>query len=135
MEAKNGQWKLLMSRDAGDAVKLPAWYEAGMRHVWLPYAQMKTAHAPLPVVRTYGSRIVLADGRISMRVRPEVSQLDDANGVTLNGFRVPALTTRRAETTVELARLTQSSIERSCTCKLVVLVMFTKGPVPSMKKP
>ena len=46
--------------------------------------------------------VVLADGRISMRVRPEVSQLDDANGVTLNGFRVPALTTRRAETTVEL---------------------------------
>ena len=46
--------------------------------------------------------IVLADGRISMRVRPEVSQLDDANGVSLNGFRVPALITRRAETTVEL---------------------------------
>jgi pilus assembly protein CpaC len=46
--------------------------------------------------------VVLADGRISMRVRPEVSQLDDANGVSLNGFRVPALTTRRAETTVEL---------------------------------
>jgi pilus assembly protein CpaC len=46
--------------------------------------------------------IVLAGGRISMRVRPEVSQLDDANGVTLNGFRVPALITRRAETTVEL---------------------------------
>jgi pilus assembly protein CpaC len=46
--------------------------------------------------------IVLAGGRISMRVRPEVSQLDDANGVSLNGFRVPALITRRAETTVEL---------------------------------
>jgi pilus assembly protein CpaC len=46
--------------------------------------------------------VVLADGRISMRVRPEVSQLDDANGVTLGGFRIPALTTRRAETTVEL---------------------------------
>jgi pilus assembly protein CpaC len=46
--------------------------------------------------------IVLGDGRISMRVRPEVSQLDDANGVTLAGTRVPALTTRRAETTVEL---------------------------------
>ena len=47
--------------------------------------------------------IVLADGRISMRVRPEVSQLDDANGVTVPGnFRVPALITRRAETTVEL---------------------------------
>jgi pilus assembly protein CpaC len=46
--------------------------------------------------------IVLADGRISMRVRPEVSQLSDAGSVTLNGFTVPALTTRRAETTVEL---------------------------------
>jgi len=46
--------------------------------------------------------VVLADGRISMRVRPEVSQLDSANGVTLDNVRVPALTTRRAETTVEL---------------------------------
>ena len=44
----------------------------------------------------------LGDGRISMRVRPEVSSLDDANGVTLSGTRVPALITRRAETTVEL---------------------------------
>lgn len=46
--------------------------------------------------------IVLGDGRISMRVRPEVSQLSDAGAVTLGGFRVPALITRRAETTVEL---------------------------------
>jgi pilus assembly protein CpaC len=46
--------------------------------------------------------VVLADGRISMRVRPEVSQLSDAGSVTLNGYVVPALTTRRAETTVEL---------------------------------
>jgi pilus assembly protein CpaC len=46
--------------------------------------------------------IVLADGRISMRVRPEVSELSDAGSVVLNNFRVPALTTRRAETTVEL---------------------------------
>jgi pilus assembly protein CpaC len=46
--------------------------------------------------------IVLGDGRISLRVRPEVSQLSDAGSVTLNGYVVPALTTRRAETTVEL---------------------------------
>ena len=46
--------------------------------------------------------IVLADGRISMRVRPEVSELSNEGAVTLNGFTVPALTTRRAETTVEL---------------------------------
>jgi pilus assembly protein CpaC len=46
--------------------------------------------------------IVLQDGRISIRVRPEVSELSDAGSVTLNNFQVPALTTRRAETTVEL---------------------------------
>src|SRR5437660_12744306 len=52
-----------MSRSRQDAQNFPAWYQAGVRHVWLPYAQMKTARAPLPVVRTHGSRIVLADGR------------------------------------------------------------------------
>jgi pilus assembly protein CpaC len=46
--------------------------------------------------------IVLADGRISMRVRPEVSELSTEGSIRLNGFDVPALTTRRAETTVEL---------------------------------
>ena len=46
--------------------------------------------------------VVLGDGRISMRVRPEVSELSNSGAVTLNGFTVPALTTRRAETTVEL---------------------------------
>ena len=45
---------------------------------------------------------VLADGRISMRVRPEVSELSDQGSIRMNGFQVPALTTRRAETTVEL---------------------------------
>src|SRR6266851_222988 len=63
MEAKNVEWKLPMSRNIGHAEHAPAWYEAGLRHAWLPYAQMKTASAPLPVVRTHGSRIVLADGR------------------------------------------------------------------------
>ncbi|WP_082126398.1 type II and III secretion system protein family protein [Aurantiacibacter marinus] len=46
--------------------------------------------------------IVLANGRISMRVRPEVSELSSQGAVTLNGFNIPALTIRRAETTVEL---------------------------------
>jgi pilus assembly protein CpaC len=46
--------------------------------------------------------VVLADGRISMRVRPEVSELTNEGAVKLNNFIIPALTTRRAETTVEL---------------------------------
>jgi pilus assembly protein CpaC len=46
--------------------------------------------------------VVLEGGRISMRVRPEVSELSSAGSIKLNGFEVPSLTTRRAETTVEL---------------------------------
>ncbi|GGC35474.1 fimbriae assembly protein [Novosphingobium marinum] len=45
---------------------------------------------------------VLANGRISLRVRPEVSELSSQGSVVLNGFEVPALTVRRAETTIEL---------------------------------
>ena len=45
---------------------------------------------------------VLANGRISIRVRPEVSELSSQGAVTLNGFQIPALTIRRAETSVEL---------------------------------
>ena len=45
---------------------------------------------------------VLANGRISIRVRPEVSELSTQGAVQLNGYEVPALITRRAETTVEL---------------------------------
>jgi adenosylmethionine-8-amino-7-oxononanoate aminotransferase len=41
----------------------PDWLDGGMPHIWLPYAQMKNAGDPLPVVATHGSRIVLADGR------------------------------------------------------------------------
>jgi adenosylmethionine-8-amino-7-oxononanoate aminotransferase len=41
----------------------PDWYERGFPHLWLPYTQMKTAPEPLAAARTYGSRIVLADGR------------------------------------------------------------------------
>ena len=45
---------------------------------------------------------VLANGRISMRVRPEVSELSSAGAVTLGNVTIPALTVRRAETTIEL---------------------------------
>lgn len=41
----------------------PEWYTRGLAHIWLPYTQMKTTPQPLAVVRTEGSRIILADGR------------------------------------------------------------------------
>jgi pilus assembly protein CpaC len=42
------------------------------------------------------------DNHISLQVAPEVSQLSNAGAVQFNGFVIPALTTRRAQTTVEL---------------------------------
>jgi adenosylmethionine-8-amino-7-oxononanoate aminotransferase len=42
---------------------LPGWYSEGLAHIWLPYSQMKTAQAPLPVIATAGTRLTLADGR------------------------------------------------------------------------
>lgn len=56
---------------------------------------------------TYGvnltyTPIVLADGRISLRVRSEVSDISSQGAVRVGGLEVPATTTRMAETTVEL---------------------------------
>ena len=45
---------------------------------------------------------VLSSERISVVVNPEVSELDFANGIQLNGFQVPSLITRRVKTVVEL---------------------------------
>jgi pilus assembly protein CpaC len=47
--------------------------------------------------------VVLGPGRISLKVVPEVSALSTAGQISLNGFQVPSLDTRRANTTVELA--------------------------------
>ncbi len=48
------------------------------------------------------SPTVLSNQRIVLKVAPEASDLDYTNAVTLSGVAVPALTTRRADTTVEL---------------------------------
>ncbi len=58
--------------------------------------------------REFGVRLgftptITPSGKIHLKVKPEVSSLDFANGVTLQGFSVPALSTRKTETEVELA--------------------------------
>ncbi|MCR5878594.1 type II and III secretion system protein family protein [Phenylobacterium sp. J367] len=57
--------------------------------------------------RTYGVKLdfqpfVQDNGLIKLQVTPEVSQLDPANSLRINGVTVPALITRRTSTTVEL---------------------------------
>ena len=59
------------------------------------------------VYREFGIRLtftaeVLSDSLIKLKVRPEVSQLDYGNAITLSGFRIPALRTRRMESTVDV---------------------------------
>jgi pilus assembly protein CpaC len=76
---------------------------------------------PVPVVQSgstpgaisvqykeYGIRLsflpwVTTHQTIRLHVKPEVSSLDPADGVEISGFIIPALTTRRVETDVELA--------------------------------
>jgi pilus assembly protein CpaC len=45
---------------------------------------------------------VLSNDRIVLKVAPEASDLDYTNAVTIDGVAVPAISTRRADTTVEL---------------------------------
>jgi len=57
--------------------------------------------------KEYGVRLnftptVLGGDLINLKIRPEVSSLDFNNAIILEGFRIPALVTRRAETEVEL---------------------------------
>jgi len=46
---------------------------------------------------------IVDGGRINLKVEPEVSELSSQGAITLNGQTIPALTTRRAKTTVDLA--------------------------------
>jgi pilus assembly protein CpaC len=74
---------------------------------------------PVPVVQGSGAALAInvvfkefgirlnftpevIEDRVHLKVRPEVSTLDFANAVTLQGFRIPALSTRRTETELEL---------------------------------
>jgi pilus assembly protein CpaC len=46
--------------------------------------------------------VIMPNGNIHLNVTPEVSTLDFANALTISGFTVPALSTRRADTEFEL---------------------------------
>jgi len=46
--------------------------------------------------------VVLPDNTIRLKVAPEVSSLDYTNAVTISGYLIPAISTRRAETEIEL---------------------------------
>jgi pilus assembly protein CpaC len=73
----------------------------------IPVAQPGQGGVSVTVMfKEFGIRLnftpVVTGNRVHLKVRPEVSTLDFANAVTLQGFRIPALSTRRTETEIEL---------------------------------
>src|ERR1700747_2783397 len=54
-------------------------------------------------IRLAFTPVLSADGTIHLKVKPEVSTLDFSNGVTISGFVLPALSTRRVESEMSLA--------------------------------
>ena len=74
----------------------------------IPVAQGIGANIGISVMfKEFGVRLsftptVVGTDRVHLKVRPEVSLLDFSNAVVMGGFRIPALTTRRTETELEL---------------------------------
>jgi pilus assembly protein CpaC len=77
---------------AGGEIPIPI--SQGLGTVAIEYKQYGVSLAFTPTV--------MADGRISLRVKPEVSSLDASSAVTFGGTTIPGLSTRRSETTIEL---------------------------------
>jgi pilus assembly protein CpaC len=72
-----------------------------------PTVQSGQSNAVTITFKEFGVRLrftpqIARNGAIRLKVAPEVSTLDFANGVTISGFEIPSLRTRRAETEVEL---------------------------------
>lgn len=76
----------------------------------IPMAQGGASAGAITIIfREFGVRLafnpVLTEhGTIKLYVKPEVSTLDLSNSVTISGFRIPALATRRVETNIELTQ-------------------------------
>ena len=73
----------------------------------VPIVQGSGANLAISVVfKEFGVRLIFTPtvngDRVHLKVKPEVSSLDFGNGVVINGFRIPALSTRRTETEIEL---------------------------------
>jgi pilus assembly protein CpaC len=73
----------------------------------VPIAQGSGANIGVSVMfKEFGIRLnftpTVTGDRVHLKVRPEVSTLDYGNAVLLSGFRIPSLSTRRAETELEL---------------------------------
>ena len=74
----------------------------------IPVVQGQVGNQAVTIIfKEFGVRLsftptVLGGDLVNLKIKPEVSALDFNNAITVEGFRIPALTSRRAETEVEL---------------------------------
>ena len=88
--------------------------------------------------KPYGVRVdftptVNADGSIRLKISPEVSTLDYTNALNVSGFTVPALSTRRADTEVELrdgeSFMLSGLLDRRVTANMSAMPGFSNIPI------
>ena len=107
-EASRGNARLLARPNLMTANHQEGNFLAG-GEIPVPIAQPGQGGAAFVTItyREFGIRLrftpeILNDSLLTLAVRPEVSTLDFANAITISGFRIPALQTRRVETTVDV---------------------------------
>ena len=88
--------------------------------------------------KPYGVKVdftptVNADGSIRLKISPEVSTLDYTNALNISGFTVPALSTRRADTEVELkdgqSFMLSGLLDRRVTANMSAMPGFSNIPI------
>jgi pilus assembly protein CpaC len=110
-QEQRGNARLLAEPNLMAANKEEASFLAG-GEIPIPIAQPGQAGGQAGITiqfREFGVRLnflpeIVSPEIVKLRVRPEVSSLDFANAVLLSGFRIPALRTRRIESTVDVRR-------------------------------
>lgn len=106
-----GNARLLAAPNIMAANKEPATFLAGGE---LPIPVISsTSGSSTPQVsiqyKEYGIRLnftgeILSDSLLKLQVQPEVSRLDYSNALEISGFKIPALSTRRVTSTVDVRR-------------------------------
>lgn len=113
-EEQNGRARLLAEPNLLAADRDSASFLAG-GELPVPVVQGGLAgvvgvQAPVTIqYREFGVRLrfaptIVSDSVITLAVRPEVSSLDYSNAITLSGFRIPALRSRRVESSIDVRR-------------------------------
>jgi pilus assembly protein CpaC len=98
----------------------------------IPYAVSNGSNGVTIVFKEYGVKLqltpnLLGNGQVETKITPEVSDLDWTNGISLNGFVVPALKTSRIST--DIITKTGESIVMGGMLRRLETKNFTKIPL------